>query len=155
MSEKATELWAQFCRTNPQIDPREKYQTWFFGDSPELAAELTALVLAGTKTATASLAAINELNPPDAPILGGYSIITDFDGAPRAVLQTTEIRILPFDAVDADFARDEGEGDLSLDHWRTVHRAYFQREAAALDIRFDEQSLIACERFKLCYAPEK
>jgi hypothetical protein len=32
-----------------------------------------------------------------------------------------------FDEVDADFARDEGEGDLSLAYWRQAHEAYLWR----------------------------
>ena len=46
---------------------------------------------------------------------------------------------------------DEGEGDLSLEYWRRVHRNYFEKESVQLGFEFDENSLICCERFKLLY----
>ena len=67
------------------------------------------------------------------------------------VIQTVEIRHLPFEEVDAQFASDEGEGDQTLEYWRTVHWRYFSREAAELGIDFDERSIVCCERFRLLY----
>jgi len=67
------------------------------------------------------------------------------------VIQTTEIRHLPFEDVDAQFASDEGEGDQSLEYWREVHWSYFTREAAELGLDFDKRSLVCCERFRLLH----
>ena len=67
------------------------------------------------------------------------------------VIQTTEIRHLPFHEVDAKFAYDEGEGDRTLESWRSEHHAYFTREAAELGFTFDEDSIICCERIQLLF----
>jgi len=67
------------------------------------------------------------------------------------IIQTTEIRHLPFDEVDAQFAFDEGEGDQSYEYWRDVHWRFFTEEAKDVGLKFDEKSLICCERFKLIY----
>lgn len=147
-------FWEEFCRNNPKINSNEPYQVWFFGSTSEMARELAELVLKGKKTATASLLEENKLNPESAPALDGLSVVTDFAGNPQCVIQTTEIRHLPFDEVDAQFAFDEGEGNQTLAHWRDGHWRYFSREAQELKIEFNEKSLVTCERFKLLF-PKK
>ena len=150
-SNSARKFWQEFCAENPTVNSDETYQVWYFGNSSEMARELAALVLHGRKTATASLAEVNKLKPEAAPVDEGYSVFTDYEGNPQGVIQTTEIRHLPFAEVDAQFASDEGEGDRTLRYWREVHRIYFTKEAAELNIEFNEKSLVACERFKLLY----
>ncbi len=142
--------WAQFC-AHSDLDPSTPFQSWYFGNTAEMARDLASLVVAGTKTATASLVEVNRLRPMEAPSLDGYSIVTDFHGEPLCVIQTAEIRELAFDDVDARFAADEGEGDLSLEYWRRVHWDYFTREARELGLTFDSRSMICCERFRLLY----
>lgn len=147
---RAAKFWKAFTET-ARLDTDEPYQVWFFGNTAEMALELAGLVMSGKKTATASLAAVNELRPEEAPILEGYSVVTDLVGTPICVIRTTEVRHLPFEDVDAGFASDEGEGDQTLAYWREVHSRYFTREAAELGLDFDHRSIVCCERFKLVY----
>lgn len=151
-TEAVQKFWAEFCAANPQVDTETTFQIWHFGLGREDAAGLLNLVLQGKKTATASLPWEYEENPEDAPILNGYSVVTDFDGAPHCVVRTTELRVLPFNEVDAEFAFDEGEGDQSLDYWRQVHWDYFSRRCAALGREPDLEMPVNCERFKLLYS---
>jgi len=145
------EFWAEFCAASPEVSEVEPYQSWYFGNTLEMALELGQLVISGKKTATASLAAVNSFKPHEAPIFGGYSVVTDINGVPGAVIRTVEVRHLPFNEVDAQFAADEGEGDQTLEYWRDAHWRYFSRESAELGIDFDEQSIICCERFEFLY----
>jgi uncharacterized protein YhfF len=133
------------------VDPATPYQVWYFGNTREMAAELAGLVLSGIKTATASAVEMNRIQPENAPKPDGYSVVTNFDGEPLCIVQTTGIRHVPFLEVDADFAAAEGEGDLSLEYWRRVHWDYFTREAEQFGFEFDERSLVCCERFKLLF----
>ena len=151
---RARDLWREFCDVNEGYDRDAEFQCWYFGDSAEMASELLSLVIAGKKTATASLVAVNELNTYNAPapIIGGFSVVTDFAGDPRCIIVTSEITHVPFRDVGAEFARDEGEGDLSLDHWRRVHWEYFSNEARFHRIEFGEDSLVCCERFELLHS---
>ena len=130
-SEAVNDFWREFCEASG-TDPAVPFQAWHFGIGREDAAELCDLVLEGKKTATASLPWEYEEKPEDAPIEGGYSVVTDFDGNPQCVVRTTELRVVPFNEVDAEFAFAEGEGDQSLDYWRQVHWDYFSRRCAAL-----------------------
>ncbi len=115
---------------------------WAFGDSPELADELLALVLAGGKRATCSSLASCEADIM--PTVGELSVILDGAGRPACVIRTTEVEITTYAEVDEDFMRAEGEGDLSPEYWREAHQAYFEREGA-----FSPDMRVVCERFEL------
>lgn len=150
VSDEVKQFWANFCISH-SVDVNESYQVWYFGNSAAMADELTGLVLAGRKVATASLLKTNEINPSDAPIVGGHSMVTDFYGKPRCVLRTTAVEEVRFKDVETEFAAAEGEGDLSLEYWRRVHWDYFSREAEAYGFEFDDESVVCCERFRLLY----
>ncbi|MDQ3798087.1 MAG: ASCH domain-containing protein [Acidobacteriota bacterium] len=151
ISPQVEEFWKEFRAANPEINPDTPFQVWYFGLGEKDAAELCNLVLQGKKTATASLPWEYEDKPEDAPVSGGYSVVTDFAGNPRCVVRTTEIRVLPFYKVDAEFAFDEGEGDQSLDYWRRVHWDYFSRRCAAIGKEPSPEMPVNCERFELLY----
>jgi uncharacterized protein YhfF len=120
----------------------EKYQglrSFAFGDGPALADELLDLVMKGIKTATCSTE-----DEPNTSKLGERWIVLDGRGEPRCVIESTEVSYRRFDQVDAAFARDEGEGDRSLAHWRDAHRRYFGRLG-----KFRDDMMLMCERFRL------
>ena len=119
-----------------------KYQglrSFAFGDGRELADELLALVMNGVKTATCSTE-----DEPNTSTPGERWIVLDGRGEARCVIETTEVTYRRYNEVDAAFARDEGEGDRSLDYWRNAHRVYFGRQA-----KFREDMMLMCERFRL------
>ena len=151
-TELVKNFWDEFCQQNSDVNIDESYQVWFFHNNQADSVELASLVLQGKKTATASLAAVNEMMPEIAPIANGFSVVTDFNGNPLFIIQTAEIRHLPFDEVDAQFAFDEGEGNQTLENWRKGHWKYFTKEAKELGIEFNEKSLICCERFRLLFS---
>lgn len=151
MNAAVQKFWDEFLILNPALQKDTLYQVWYFGNTVKMALELAELVIQGKKIATASLAAVNKIKPEDAPIPNGYSIVTDFHGVPLCVIQTVEIRHLPFEEVNSQFASDEGEGDQSLEYWRDVHWRYFTQEAGEFGIDFDKRSLVCCERFRLLY----
>ncbi len=117
-------FWRKFCAENSEIDSDEPYQVWHFANNQKTANELVQLVLSGKKKATASLME-HESDNGDGGIVGGYSIVTDFDGNPQCVIETTEVRHLPFLEVDAEFAFAEGEGNQTLEYWRKAHTKFF------------------------------
>jgi histidinol-phosphate aminotransferase len=94
--------------------PVQPPEAWTFGDSADLADELLALVLAGTKTATSSALWEYEADHEPLPQVGELSLLLDGAGVPRCVIETTEVAVVPMDQVDAAFAAAEGEGDRTL-----------------------------------------
>ena len=146
-SDSIQKFWREFCAVNSEINKDEPYEVWFFHHKREPSKELAELVLSGKKQATANLME-KESDVGEGGIVGGYSIVTDFDGNPQCVIITTEVRNLPFTEVDEQFAFDEGEGDQTLEYWRTAHRKFFIECCLELGIEFDESMLVCCKRFK-------
>lgn len=56
MNERIEQFWQSYLATLPEDSPirSESYDADWFGDNPELADKLAALIIAGTKTATCS-----------------------------------------------------------------------------------------------------
>ena len=120
----------------------------FFGATPEQSDELLGLVLDGRKTATATSQADYAKEGEELPEPGTLGIVLDGAGHPRALVVTTEARVVPFDQVDADHARDEGEGDGSLENWRVAHEGYFSEHAEG---GFRPDMPVVLERFRVLY----
>lgn len=153
MTPQVAAFWAAFQHEAGGVDDTLFYEAFHFGDSPALADELAALVLAGRKRATAGAVWCVEAAGKRLPRPGDLSVVTTWDGTPRCVIRTTQVELLRFDAVPAEFAAAEGEGDGSLEFWRRVHAAYFGRECARIGRRFDAGMPVCCERFELAYRP--
>lgn len=124
---------------------------WAFGGTPEQADELLALVLDGTKTATASAHWAYEVEGLDLPRPGELAIVLDGAGHPRALVRTVAVEVVPFCEVGEEHARAEGEGDRSLAHWREGHRRLFATELAAAGRDFSDDVLVVCEALELLY----
>ena len=127
-----------------RFDPYADAVTFSFGDSPEMADELLALVLAGAKTATCGALADYGEGGEAMPVVGRRDVVLDGKGRRAAVIETLEIEMRRFDEVDESFARDEGEGDRTLAWWRDAHRSYFERNGG-----FSAEMQLVCERFRL------
>ena len=125
-------------------DPYASAQTFSFGDSPAMADDLLALVLAGTKAATCGALRDFPAGSADMPVVGRRDVVLDGKGRRAAVIETLEVTIRRFDEVDETFAHDEGEGFRTLADWRKGHQEYFERNGG-----FSPDMELVCERFKL------
>jgi len=118
-------------------------QVFRFGDGPEFCAELTALVLAGTGTATCG--AVRDDTPEDRPEVGRHDIACLWDWTPAAVIETTDVVERRFDEVPEAFAVAEGEDDFQT--WWDGHVRFFERNGG-----WSADLLVSCERFRLVEA---
>jgi uncharacterized protein YhfF len=151
LSDAAASLWRAYAAHLPADHPHRaaRVTAFSFGDSAALADDLAALVVAGTKRATASLPIQLESEGVAPPAAGDVSIVMRGDGTPVGIIETTDVRLVPFGEVDAGFAATEGEGDGSLAYWREAHTDFFGRVVARLGGRLDDASVVLCERFRL------
>jgi uncharacterized protein YhfF len=94
-------------------------------------------VLAGAKTSTSGLHGDEDL-----PSLGERYALVDAAGAPRAIVEVTEVRVVPASELDLEFMRDEGEGFESLDDWREAHERFFEQP-------IPDETLIEAIRFRV------
>ncbi len=110
----------------------------------DLRRRLVEAVLDGRKTATAGL---REDHEPftDEPLArpGDRFLLLDVDDRPVAIVETTEVRIVPAGEIDLAFAVDEGEGFESVADWRAAHERFWA------DREISDETLIVAERFRL------
>ncbi len=138
-------------RHNPQPPP----EAWGFGDSPQMADDLGALVASGVKRATCGALWEYEFENEPLPQVGDLSIVLDGAKRPLCIIKITEVTIRPFNEVDAQFAYDEGEGDRTLEDWRRGHERFFTRSLADINREFGETMPLVCERFRVVYPTEE
>ena len=147
-------FWKQFL-ANKGLGEQTKYIDCFhFELSEYLANELLRLVLIGQKRATASSLWAYEIEGDRIPQAGDYSIVTDWDGNPRCVIQTTNVRILPFREITYDICKLEGEDD-NLESWRKGHISFFRAEGKELGYTFSEDMPVIFEEFEVVYQAEQ
>lgn len=161
MEQSAVEAFWELARFHARLNIAPSYfgpttlevvppPAWSFGADPAEADELLGLVLSGTKTATAGALWDYENDDDPLPEPGTLSILLDGSGHPRALIEATDVRVVPFDEVDEEHAHLEGEGDRSLAHWRAVHEQFFTR--VATDERgFRPDMPVVLERFRVVY----
>ncbi|OII10841.1 ASCH domain-containing protein [Curtobacterium sp. MCBA15_009] len=143
------EFWARRGDEVPGL-PSTVPESWAFGATPEQADDLLALVLDGTKDGTASSLWDYEAADEALPAVGDLAVVLDGAGAPRAVIEVSDVRVVPFDEVDEDHARAEGEGDRTLGWWRREHEAYW-RAHSENPRGFEPDMPVVCERFRLVW----
>lgn len=161
MEDAAVETFWNLARFHANVNAAPSYfgpttlevitpPAWAFGVSTEQADTLLGLVLAGTKTATSSALWDYEDQDETLPQVGSLSILLDGSRHPHALIATTAVRVVRFEEVDEEHARLEGEGDLSLPHWRRVHRQLFT-ETATGGRDFTVDLPVVLERFEVIY----
>jgi len=145
--------WEQFLASlRPDSPYRTKtYVAEGWGDNPEMADELGALIAQGIKTATCSALWEWQAEGNPIPEVGYITIVLNGRGEPLGIVETIEISVRRYNEVHADFAREEGEGDLSLRYWREAHKNYFSRVLRKIDRQFSEDMPLVCERFHLIH----
>ena len=141
----AQELWNQYAR---EFNVEAEYEAWAFGDDTD---GLARLVLAGIKTGTSSAYPIYALEGEPIPEEAGYNVILDSGDNAVCITRTKKVYVVPFREVGSDHAWKEGEGDRSLEYWRTVHEAFFQKEMEFVGLTFDWDMNVVCEEFVKVY----
>lgn len=148
MKQSVSQLWNRYRKINRDAFA-EAPSSFHFCDNQEDADLCAALVVAGQKRATATSVAELQLAGDAIPQTGDYAIITNWAGNAVAIIRTTSVEIMRFSEVDEAFARDEGEGDLTLGWWREAHQAYYERVLAGSCYIVNSELEIVCERFEL------
>ena len=123
----------------------------FCEDHPELVEQLAQLVVAGRKRATTSLAIEFTSLGEELPKPGDLGIVVGREGAPYALIELTHVENIPFDAVDAEYAAIEGEGDATLETWRRDHRWYFSSVCERTGSSFDGSTPVLCQIFRVLW----
>jgi uncharacterized protein YhfF len=145
------QFWREFLISNPNNQIKKIPESYYFCDNEKDANECADLVVKNIKRATATSLWWFEKNNQPLPKVGDLAIVTDWYGTPKAVIETVKVEPTPYNEITPEFAEIEGEGDKSLEYWKKVHKAYYQREMTPFGDNFDEKMIIICEYFKTIY----
>lgn len=129
-----------------------EYEAWGFGADTD---GLAKLVAEGKKRATSSAYGPYELDGEPVPKAGDVSVILNSNDEAVCIIKDTKVYVETFANVSAHHAALEGEGDLSLEYWRGVHRDFFTRELEPYGLKFDENIPVLCEEFEVIYPIKK
>ena len=140
---KANEMWNLFTE-----DKSLEYDAWAFGDD---ANGLANLVLKGIKTATSSNYIFYEIENEELPKVNEYSVILNSKDEAVCIIQTTNVYVVPFNAVSQEHAYKEGERNRTLNDWREIHQEFFGNELKSIGKEFKDDMLVVCEEFKVVY----
>lgn len=145
-TEKAAneKIHLQNRRTGMKNTDKNYFERFSFGDSPEMADELLALVLAGKKTATVSVI----LEDEQAPSVGDLSLVLDGLSTPACVIKTVHVETVKFCDLTWDMVKLEGE-DENFEQWKSGNIRYWTRDAAKRGYTFTDQTPITFERFEV------
>jgi len=113
----------------------------------ELRDRLVTAIVSGEKTSTCTLLVDYERDGDPLPEVGERYVVVDSSDRPVALIETTELRVLPLGEVDLAFAREEGEGFETVAEWRKAHEAFWASHFA--DVVVDDETSIVAERFRL------
>ncbi|WP_054707946.1 ASCH domain-containing protein [Bacillus sp. JCM 19041] len=148
----AETLWQAYLQKVPTA-ANNGYSAFAFGDgTKEMADELCALVVEGKKTGTSSNFAMYGEEP--IPKTGEYSVVLDGEGNAVAIIEFIAVDLIPYHEVTEEHAYLEGEGDRTLDYWRSVHEPFFTKELESVGQVFTTDMIVVCERFKVVQLPK-
>ncbi|MFH9573532.1 ASCH domain-containing protein [Streptomyces sp. NPDC017454] len=116
--------------------------------------QLVAAILDGSKTSTTGLVVDYEHAGEALPEAGRREVVVDSQDRPVAVIEVTDVRVVPLGRVDLAHAVDEGEGYTTVAEWRAGHEGFWHSEemrAALNDPGFavDDTTPAVLERFRL------
>lgn len=140
----AEELWKESGLTGD-------YDAWAFGIDADRLAEL---VKKGVKTATSSLLCFYKHEGEELPNVGQYNIILDSKEEAVCIIRTIKVYVTTFDKVRENHAYKEGEGDRTLEYWKSVHRDFFTKELKTIGKTFTTDVEIVCEEFEVLKCSE-
>ena len=144
-------FWKRFVKSHG-IDNCSCPNAFYFCDNRHDADNCAALVVAGIKQATAPSQWWFEKHKQSLPRIGEYFVVTNWDGEPKAVIQTTAVMVVPFGQVDAAFAFAEGKGDRSLAEWQRVYRSYYAREMDCAKSEITDDFAVVCHHFRCIFS---
>lgn len=149
-------FWNEYLETLPRARrPRRSFVGASFAGNRKCTDGLLRLYLDGKKTAGSSLV-LDFISVGDPlPRVGNYWILLDSRCRPRCLLRTVRTEINIFKRIPKRIARAEGEGDLSVEFWKRVHRTVYSPFLKKWGIESLDDAEVITEHFKLLHTAER
>ncbi len=150
-------FWREACKATG-IDPTTTHHAGTFAEPRKdvhvaFIDELAGMARDGQKRGTAHMQLHFEHEDIRMREAGDCWIVTTVAGTPLCVVRITNVAITPFIEVGEAFAASEGEGDLSVAHWRGAHLGYFEEQCDLWGHEWCDDAPVVCESFELVFRP--
>ena len=152
MTSNVDRYWEQYQDSLPKRGTRVYPGVTGFGITSEDARAIAPLVRDGIKTATGGLVWANEADGKPGPRPGDLWIVIAGADEPVCIIETTEVRIFPYDEVPDEYAWEGGEGDRSVRDWRRIYWKYIVSECNRIGREPSLKAPLAMERFRVVYS---
>jgi uncharacterized protein YhfF len=144
--------WQRYIESlEPSDIPESPVVTAAQAGSPEETDNLLELYLSGAKTAGSSILEDFSAAGDPLPKVGNFWICLASDGRPRCILRTTRIETHNFRDVPETIAIAEGEGDLSIAHWKRVHTRSYAPHIGAWGLSEMAEATVITEFFQVVF----
>jgi len=154
MRTNVDQYWEQYLASLPPGTQRPSAQakTTDFGITEDDAREIAPLVKNGTKTASGGLVWSNEFDGRRGIQPGDLWIVIAGPDEPVCIIESTEVRVFPYDEVPEEYALDGGEGDRTMADWRRIYWNYIVSECKRIGREPHPQAPLAMERFRVVFS---
>lgn len=154
MTSNVDRYWAQYLGSLPPDGrrPAGHASPAAFGITWDDARAIATLVKDGTKTASGGLVWSNEADGKPGSRPGDLWIVIASPDEPVCIIETTEVRVIPYDEVPEEYAWQGGEGDRTMADWRRMYWEYIVSECKRIGREPDRKAPLAMERFHVVYA---
>jgi uncharacterized protein YhfF len=125
------------------------------GWNSETSNRICDYVLVGEKVGTFSTPWLHKAHPSMKPDIGEYVLLHNYDGVPKALLQTRALKLLPFKRIDGTHTAIDGPGVRDLEAWRKVHIGYWNGLLEPLGKKVVDEMPVIVERFRCVYPAKK
>lgn len=134
--------------------PMDDLPPYEFAFPGPLRDKLVAAVLSGAKTSTTGLFREYEVEGEALPQVGARFAVVDSEERRVAVVELTDVRVVPLGEVDLRHAVDEGEGYASVAQWRAAHERFWNSERMREFLKdpgfvVEDDTLVVAERFRI------
>jgi uncharacterized protein YhfF/catechol 2,3-dioxygenase-like lactoylglutathione lyase family enzyme len=150
-SEKIKSFWNSFIELKPEYKFYSIPNTDTFCNEENLTNELVELVRMGIKTASCGAVIDYQICGDPFPKVGELKIIVNWDKEPICITKITNVEVKKFKDITEEFARKEGEGDLSYAYWKQAHLNFFSNYLETLGLKFTDEMELVCEEFEKIY----
>ncbi|NUT38236.1 MAG: ASCH domain-containing protein [Hamadaea sp.] len=152
LSEAQWSFWQAYLETlTPESRPADPFVEASFAGARESTDELLALYLTGRKTAGSSIKEDFVAAGDPLPQVGDFWILLNSRDEPGCLLRTDKVTEHRFYDIPPEVAVAEGEGDLSLDHWRRVHQATYEPHLAQWGLASIADATVVTQYFTLVF----
>ena len=151
LTEPEKQYWQSYLNTSPAGLSKKIFVEASYAGNQSSTDQLLALYLSGKKTAGSSMAEDFTSSGEPLPQVGNFWILLNSLDEPSCILRTERVVLTQFKNVSEEIARAEGEGDLSLQHWRDSHRRFFAPFLAGWGVAHIDEATVVTEFFRIVH----